>query len=69
MIIAFWIMIGAIAVLALGMFLAGLLMDTGGERLIPLVYLASWVAAISGGVFVVLFGLHALGITINISHS
>lgn len=67
MIIAFWIMVGALATLTGGMFLAGQFLDSGGERLIPLVYGASWIAAISGTVFVGLFALNTLGITISIS--
>ena len=67
MIIAFWIMIGAAITWVLTSVIAGLHVDSWGERAIPLIALAYGTAIVSAVAFVCMFALHTLGITISIS--
>jgi hypothetical protein len=66
MILAFWIALAAVVVYVASMVFAGLFLDTGGEALIHVARLARIVAIAAGLVFVILFGLHALGVSIEI---
>jgi hypothetical protein len=67
--VAFWFMLGATAVCLLSLALAVGLPDSIGELFIRVLYLARAVAVVAGVVFVLLFGLDALGIEININHT
>jgi hypothetical protein len=66
MTVAFWIMVGAAAFwfLASGLVLAGF--DSWGEYFLPVALLSGAVAIAAAVVFVILFGLDALGVAISI---
>lgn len=67
MIIAFWIALAAAVTSLVSLMLASACMDSGPAMFLPLAQLSGVVAVIVGVVFVLLFGLDALGVTINIS--